>query len=100
MYIRRKQAARRSLHARPRFYLLLAGLLALGFGLNLGLTGLRMGRLDARIAELTAQRQAQTEQLNALERELAYAQTDACVERIARSRLNLIYPGEIRYIAD
>lgn len=91
---------RRRLHATPRFYLMITGILALAFGLSCGLTALRACRLDRRIAELELQRRAQAEQLSALEGELAWAQTDACVEMLARSRLNLIYPGEIRYIAN
>lgn len=91
---------RRRLRATPRFYLLLTGMLVLGFSLNCGLAGLKLGRLDRRIEALEARLQAQEAELAALDRELEYAQTDACVERIARSRLNLLYPGEIRYIAD
>ena len=88
------------LRATPRFYLILIAVLILGFGLNCGLAALQLHRLDRRAEALEAQRQAQTQQLEALGRKLEYAQTDACVEHIARSRLNLLYPGEIRYIAD
>lgn len=90
---------RRRLRTTPRFYLLLTGLLLLGFAVSCGLNCLRSSRLDRRITELAARRQAQAQQLESLAEALAFAQTDAFVERVARSRLNLLYPGEIRYIA-
>lgn len=84
---------------RPRFYLLLAAALALAFGLNCGLMQLRIHRAEIRIAALQQQRLAQESRLLALDEAIALAETDAYVESIARSELNLLYPGEIRYIA-
>ena len=39
-----------------------------------------------------------SEEIAALKEDIAFAQTDAYVERIARSELGLILPGEIRYV--
>ena len=89
----------RRFRIRPRFYLLLAAALVIAFGLNCGLTGLRIQRAQARIDSLRQQCAAQEARLVELEASIAYAQTDAWVEKIARSELNLLYPGEIRYIA-
>ena len=89
----------RKLRIQPRFYLLLAAALAIAFSLNCGLTGLRIHRAQARISLLQQQCAAQETRLRELEEAIARAQTDAWVEKIARSELNLLYPGEIRYIA-
>lgn len=90
---------RRRIRIRPRFYLLLICMLLIFFGLSCGLNLLELCRQEKRVALLQEKRNALAQQLQALEGELAYARTDAYVEHIARSELNLIYPGEIRYIA-
>ena len=99
IYVRRKAALHQRLCVKPRFYLLLAALLLLAFGLSCTLTRLEIRRQERRIARLSAQKLEQETRLQALREAISFAQTDACVERIARSELNLLYPGEIRYIA-
>ena len=84
---------------RPRFYLLLAAVLALAFGVNCGITALRIHKARLRIEALRQKCATQNAYLSELDRAIAFAQTDAYVEKIARSELNLLYPGEIRYIA-
>ena len=83
----------------PRFYLLLAAVLALAFGVNCGITALRIHKARLRIEALRQKCATQNAYLSELDRAIAFAQTDAYVEKIARSELNLLYPGEIRYIA-
>lgn len=90
---------RRRFRIRPRFYLLLAAVLALAFGLNCARIALRIHKAQLRIDALQQQCAAQEARLEELEAAIAYAQTDDYVEKIARSELNLLYPGEIRYIA-
>lgn len=94
-----KAAMRPGLRATPRFYLLLTGLILVCFAASCGLNCLRAAGLDRRIEDLNARLRAQMQQLQALKDELDFARTDAYVEQLARSELNLIYPGEIRYIA-
>ena len=89
----------RRFRIQPRFYLLLAAVLALVFGINCGLTALRIRKAETRIAALQQACAGQAEYLKELNEAIAYAQTDAFVEEIARRELNLLYPGEIRYIA-
>ena len=90
---------RRRIRVQPRFYLLLICALLFFFGLSCGLNLLELLHQEKRILLMQEERNALAQQLQALEGELAYARTDAYVEHIARSELNLIYPGEIRYIA-
>ena len=89
----------RRFRIRPRFYLLLAAALALAFCMNCGFVALRIRKAEIRIGALRQKCAVQEAYLAELDRAIACAQTDACVERIARSELNLLYPGEIRYIA-
>lgn len=91
---------RRRLRTTPRFYLLLLAALCLAFGLSCGLTQLRSLRLSRRIASLIQERSNLDMQLETLNKRLAYVQSDAYVQRVARDELNMLYPGEIRYIPD
>jgi len=38
--------------------------------------------------------------VNELNSQLAYVRTDAYIERVARDELNMIRPGEIRYVSN
>lgn len=90
---------RRRLRATLRFYLLLIAVLCVGFSLSCGLTQLRSWRVERRIAALSEERSRLCAQLESLGQRLEYVQSDAYVQRIARDELNMLYPGEIRYIA-
>lgn len=87
------------LRPRPRFYLLLTGLVLSGLLLSAALAGLRIRQLDQRLDALRNQRASRIERLQALKARLEYVETDAYIEEIARKELNLLYPGEILYIA-
>ena len=91
---------RRRLRPRPRFWLLLILLMLLGFGASCALSQYRSLQAERRAGILTEEKRALTDTLRSLEARHAYAQTDAYVERIARDELNMLYPGEIRYIAN
>ena len=45
--------------------------------------------------ELIQQTQSVTEEIRMLEREIAQSTDDAVMERIARTRLGLVHPGEL-----
>lgn len=89
---------RRRLRATPRFYLLLIAAICVGFSLSCGLTLLRSQRVEGRLAALTEERSRLDAQIDALEERLEYVKSDAYVQRVARDELNMLYPGEIRYI--
>lgn len=90
----------RRLRAKPRFWLLMMLVMLLAFGVSGGLSLHRSWQSEARAAELERERAALLEEKRTLEAQYAYAQTDEYVERIARAELNLLYPGEIRYIVN
>lgn len=91
---------RRRLRPRPRFWLFLILLMIAGFGLSCAVSQVKRMQVDARVAALEAEKMALTERIRALEKQYAYVQTDAYIERVARDELNMIYPGEIRYVSN
>lgn len=52
-----------------------------------------------RIKVLEGQKQEELEKNAELERKIAFAKTDAYVERVARDELGLVKEGEIRFVA-
>ena len=93
-----------SLHLRhirvlPRFWRFIILLLVLIFGACAGASELKYRRCCAHLAEVERARDAAAQRVAALNDRLAEVQTDAYTERIAREELNLLYPGEIRYVA-
>ena len=93
-----------SLHLRhirvlPRFWRFVILLLVLIFGACALSSELKYRRCCAHLAEVERARDAAAQRVAALNDRLAEVQTDAYTERIAREELNLLYPGEIRYVA-
>lgn len=89
---------RRRLRATPRFYLLLIAAICVGFSLSCGLTLLRSAGISGRLDMLNEERSRLDGQIEALKERLEYVKSDAYVQRVARDELNMLYPGEIRYI--
>lgn len=83
----------------PRFWRFIILLLVLIFGACAGASELKYRRCCAHLAEVERARDAAAQRVDALSERLAEVQTDAYTERIAREELNLLYPGEIRYVA-
>ena len=90
---------RRKIRVLPRFWRFVSLLLALVFGACAGASELKYRRCCAHLAEVQAERDAAAQRVEALSERLTEVQTDAYIEEIARRELNLLYPGEIRYVA-
>ena len=95
-----------ALHARlrhirvlPRFWRFIILLLALIFGACAISSELKYRRCCAHLAQVQLDRDAAAQRVDALTERLTQVQTDAYIEEIARRELNLLYPGEIRYVA-
>lgn len=91
---------RRRIRTKPRFWLITILLMVVGFGLSCAVSYLHGMQVDARLEMLRAEKLALVNQVQALSEQLNYAGSDTYVERIARDELNMIYPGEIRYISN
>lgn len=87
------------LRIRPRFCLILIGVMLIVFSVSLGVSRRDLRAGAEKLAQVQAEHAALSEQLEALSEELAYAQTDEYVERVARDELGLMRPGEIRYVS-
>ena len=83
----------------PRFCLILIAFMLVVFPVSIRLSfhDLRAGaeRLDAVEAEYNAM----LLQLDSLREELAFVGTDEYVERVARDELDMVMPGEVRYVS-
>ena len=60
---------------------------------------IRYGYGAQRLAQAERERDALAAEADALNKQLEYAQTDEYVVRVARDELNMIMPGEIRYVS-
>ena len=83
----------------PRFWRFVILLLALIFGACAGASELKYRRCCEHLAQVQLERDAAAQRVDALSERLTEVQTDAYVEEVARRELNLLYPGEIRYVA-
>ena len=99
---RRAGAARlrlRRIRVLPRFWRFVSLLLVLIFGACALSSEMKYRRCCAHLAEVQLARDEAARRVDALSERLAEVQTDAYIEEIARRELNLLYPGEIRYVA-
>ena len=89
----------RHIRVQPRFWRFVILLLALIFGACALSSEMKYRRCCAHLAQVQLARDEAARQVDALSERLSEVQTDAYVEEIARRELNLLYPGEIRYVA-
>lgn len=90
----------RRISIKPRFYLFLIIFMLISFGASFAVAQAHYNRASERLAGLTAQKIALSSRVNELSSRLDYVRTDAYIERVARDELNMIMPGEIRYVSN
>lgn len=87
------------LRIKPRFCLILICTMLIVFAISIGIS-CRELRIGARqLAAAEAEYDAMLLELNALREELDFAGTDEYVQRVARDELNMLMPGEVRYVS-
>ena len=89
----------RHIRVLPRFWRFVILLLVLIFGACALSSELKYRRCCEHLAQVQLERDAAAQRVDALSERLTVVQTDAYVEEVARRELNLLYPGEIRYVA-
>lgn len=89
----------RHIRVLPRFWRFMILLLMLIFGACALSSELKYRRCCAHLAQVQLERDAAEQRVEALTERLSEVQTDAYIEEVARRELNLLYPGEIRYVA-
>ena len=89
----------RHIRVLPRFWRFVILLLVLIFGACALSSELKYRRCCEHLAQVQLERDAAAQRVDALSERLTEVQTDAYIEEVARRELNLLYPGEIRYVA-
>jgi len=90
----------RRLRIKPRFWLFMIVVMLICFGTSFAVAQIQYQQASARVERLEQERYALNERVDALSGQLAYVKTDAYIERVARDELNMIMPGEIRYVSN
>ena len=85
---------------RPRFYIYLCVAMLLFFAASFGVSYARLSSELEALDETMARRAEASVQMAHLQEQLDYAGTDEYVERAARDRLGMLYPGEYRYVGN
>ena len=83
----------------PRFYFFIIILMLALFALSFTLSQLRWQRLSAHADALEQTRAELAVRVRELGERLTYVQSDDYVERVARDELNMLMPGEVRYVS-
>ncbi len=84
----------------PRFWMLCILIMVIVFGIFLLCANhdLRVG--SEKLDEATVERTELQSELQSLQEELEYVQTDDYVIRVARDELGMLMPGEVRYVSE
>ena len=82
----------------PKFWAFMIVVTVVVFGISFGVMQLRYAQGARQLDQVRAYRDELTLQVQDLNAELAYAQTDDYVMRAARDQLGLIMPSEVRYV--
>ena len=83
---------------KPRFWLFMIAVTLLVFGTSFIVMQHRYSQGTRQLHQAREERDALILQVSALSEELAFAQTDDYIIRVARDELGMIMPGEIRYV--
>lgn len=90
----------RRISIRPRFWVFVIVVMLLCFSASCAVAQLRYSQVSQRVQALTMEKLSLSEEVKNLGARLSYVRTDAYVERVARDELNMIKPGEIRYVSN
>lgn len=85
---------------RPQFWVFVIAVMLLCFGVSCAVAQIHYSRNAERLDALVTEKLALDQQVKTLTSRLNYVRTDAYIERVARDELNLIKPGEIRYVSN
>ena len=83
---------------KPRFWGFLIAVTMIVFLASFAVMRVRYGYGARLLAQAQSEKDALAAEAGVLKERLDYAQTDEYVMRIARDELNMIMPGEIRYV--
>ena len=90
----------RRLRIRPRFWVFVIVVMLICFGTSYAVAQIQYQQATERVENLVDEKMALDDRIISLSSQLAYVKTDAYIERVARDELNMIMPGEIRYVSN
>ena len=90
----------RRVRIRPRFWFFVIAVMLLCFGTSYAVAQIQYNEAAGRVEALAAEKAALQEKISTLSSRLEYVKTDDYIERVARDELNMIMPGEIRYVSN
>ena len=90
----------RRIRIQPRFWVFVIAAMLLCFGTSYAVIQARYGQIANRVEELSQEKVELVSRIDSLSNQLGYVSTDAYVERVARDELNMIRPGEVRYVSN
>ena len=90
----------RKINVRPRFWVFVIVVMLICFGTSYAVTQLRYGQVTDHVNALNREKVGLIDRISELSSQLNYVRTDDSVERVARDELNMIRPGEIRYVSN
>ena len=90
----------RRISIRPRFWIFVIVIMLLCFSASCAVAQIRYNQNADHLDALITEKLALDHQVKTLTSRLNYVRTDAYIERVARDELNLIMPGEIRYVSN
>ena len=90
----------RRIRIQPRFWILVIAVMLVCFGTSYAVTQMRYGEVTEQVDALNQEKVGLMDRISELSTQLNYVSTDAYVERVARDELNMIRPGEIRYVSN
>ena len=83
---------------KPRFWGFMIAVTLIVFLASFMVMRVRYGYGARQLAQAQSEKNALAAEADVLKKQLDYAQTDEYVMRVARDELNMIMPGEIRYV--
>lgn len=87
----------RLFYMNPKYWIVIFLAIIFFFAAGYGAQQRQLDEMNLYIDTLTAERDVLTEELLRLQRKIDFSKTDAFIEREARSKLGLIYEGEILF---
>lgn len=90
----------RRISIQPRFWVFLITVMVICFAVSFMVTQVRYGNVVEEVDALTQEKLSLMNRVSELNNELSYVSTDAYVERVARDELDMILPGEVRYVSN
>jgi cell division protein DivIC len=85
---------------KPRFYIFVCLVMLVFFGISFGVSWMRLAAEEDALAETQSRRAALSAEIAGIQDELEYAGTQDYIERSARDKLGMLYPGEYRYVGN